>query len=210
MYLSQVELDTRNRETLRALGVPRRLHGAVEAAFTGPRTRRLWRLDRRAGRLWLLILSEEVPELSGIVAQFGPPDGSAETRDYAPLLARVAEGTAWRFRLTANPVQSISHKKGPKARGTIHNHVTVEQQERWLAERAPKHGFALEPDAFRVVGSRWIAFDKATDGNRVRIQAVTFEGLLRVTDAARFRETLTHGIGRGKAYGLGLLTLMRA
>ena len=56
MYLSQVELDPRNRETLRALNVPRRLHGAVEAAFTGPRTRRLWRLDRRASRLWLLIL----------------------------------------------------------------------------------------------------------------------------------------------------------
>ena len=38
----------------------------------------------------------------------------------------------------------------------------------------------------------------------------SFEGLLRVTDAALFREALTRGIGRGKAYGLGLLTLMRA
>lgn len=207
MYLSQVELDPRNRETLRALAVPRRLHGAVEAAFTGPRTRRLWRLDRRGDRLWLLVLSEEVPELSGIVAQFGPPDGTAETRDYAPLLARVAEGTRWRFRLAANPVKNV---KIPGGRGTVRNHVTVEQQEEWLAERAPKHGFALEPDGFRVVDSRWISFDKATDGSPVRIHAVTFEGLLRVTDAGLFREALVHGIGRGKAYGLGLLTLMRA
>lgn len=208
MYLSQVELDLRNRETLRALNVPRRLHGAVEAAFTGPRTRRLWRLDRRAGRLWLLILSEETPELSGIVSQFAPANGTAETRDYAPLLARVAEGTRWRFRLAANPVKNV--KDVPGGRGTVRNHVTVEQQEQWLAERAPKHGFALEPAAFRVVDARWIAFDKAADGNPVRIHAVTFEGLLRVTDAALFREALTRGIGRGKAYGLGLLTLMRA
>lgn len=207
MYLSQVELDPRNRETLRALNVPRRLHGAVEAAFTGPRTRRLWRLDRRASRLWLLILSEERPELSGIVAQFGPPNGIAETRDYAPLLARVAEGTVWRFRLAANPIKNVKVAGG---RGIVRNHVTVLQQEQWLAERAPKHGFALEPDGFRVVDARWIAFDKAAGGNRVRIHAVTFEGLLRVTDAALFCEALTRGIGRGKAYGLGLLTLMRA
>lgn len=207
MYLSQVELDPRNRETLRAFNVPRRLHGAVEAAFTGPRTRRLWRLDRRASRLWLLILSEERPELSGIVAQFGPPNGIAETRDYAPLLARVAEGTVWRFRLAANPIKNVKVAGG---RGIVRNHVTVSQQEQWLAERAPKHGFALEPDGFRVVDARWIAFDKAAGGNRVRIHAVTFEGLLRVTDAALFCEALTRGIGRGKAYGLGLLTLMRA
>ena len=207
MYLSQVELDPRNRETPRAFNVPRRLHGAVEAAFTGPRTRRLWRLDRRASRLWLLILSEERPELSGIVAQFGPPNGIAETRDYAPLLARVAEGTVWRFRLAANPIKNVKVAGG---RGIVRNHVTVSQQEQWLAERAPKHGFALEPDGFRVVDARWIAFDKAAGGNRVRIHAVTFEGLLRVTDAALFCEALTRGIGRGKAYGLGLLTLMRA
>ena len=207
MYLSQVELDPRNRETLRALNVPRRLHGAVEAAFTGPRTRRLWRLDRRASRLWLLILSEESPELSGIVAQFGPPNGTAETRDYALLLARVAEGTVWRFRLAANPIKNVKVAGG---RGIVRNHVTVSQQEQWLAERAPKHGFALEPDGFHVVDARWIAFDKAAGGNRVRIHAVTFEGLLRVTDAALFREALTRGIGRGKAYGLGLLTIMRA
>ena len=207
MYLSQVELDPRNRETLRALNVPRRLHGAVEAAFTGPRTRRLWRLDRRASRLWLLILSEERPELFGIVAQFGPPNGTAETRDCALLLARVAEGTVWRFRLAANPIKNVKVAGG---RGIVRNHVTVSQQEQWLAERAPKHGFALEPDGFRVVDARWIAFDKAAGGNRVRIHAVTFEGLLRVTDAALFREALTRGIGRGKAYGLGLLTLMRA
>ena len=45
---------------------------------------------------------------------------------------------------------------------------------------------------------------------RVSLLAVTYEGVLRVTDAALFRRTLTEGIGRGKAYGMGLLTVMRA
>lgn len=206
MYLSRVELDPRNRETLRALGAPRRLHGAIEAAFAGPRTRRLWRLDRLNGRLWLLILSEEIPELSHVITQFGVAQGVAETRDYAPLLERVVDGSNWRFRLAANPIKNVKVANG---RGVVRNHVTVEQQERWLAERAPRHGFILEPEAFRVVDSRWQIFMKKSDGNRVRIHAVTFEGMLRVADATLFREALTHGIGRGKAYGLGLLTLMR-
>ena len=39
-------------------------------------------------------------------------------------------------------------------------------------------------------------------------KSVTFEGILTVTDAARFRETLTQGLGRGKAYGNGLMTVV--
>ncbi len=37
--------------------------------------------------------------------------------------------------------------------------------------------------------------------------AVRFDGLLRVTDADAFRETLARGIGPGKAFGFGLLSI---
>lgn len=40
--------------------------------------------------------------------------------------------------------------------------------------------------------------------------AVTYEGVLQVTDAEQFRALLCQGMGRGKAYGLGLMTVMRA
>ena len=40
--------------------------------------------------------------------------------------------------------------------------------------------------------------------------AVTFEGLLRVTDIQAFREALKCGIGSGKAYGFGLLSIAPA
>ena len=39
--------------------------------------------------------------------------------------------------------------------------------------------------------------------------AVTYEGVLQVTDPEAFRNLLCQGMGRGKAYGLGLLTVMR-
>ena len=37
----------------------------------------------------------------------------------------------------------------------------------------------------------------------------TFEGVLEVTEPEALRRVLTHGIGRGKAYGCGLMTLAR-
>ena len=97
MYLSRVELDPTRRSTMAALAAPQKLHGAVESAFTGERRRRLWRLDRLGERLYLLLLSEDVPELSGVVEQFGT-GAAAETRSYDPLLQRVEPGSSWQFR----------------------------------------------------------------------------------------------------------------
>jgi CRISPR system Cascade subunit CasE len=39
---------------------------------------------------------------------------------------------------------------------------------------------------------------------------VVFEGRLRVGDAEAFRRALAVGIGSGKAYGFGLLSVARA
>ena len=73
MYLSRVELDATRRATMRAMASPQMLHGAVERSFPGPRRRRLWRLDRLGDKLYLLMLSEDRPDLSVIEDQFGPP-----------------------------------------------------------------------------------------------------------------------------------------
>ena len=75
-------------------------------------------------------------------------------------------------------------------------------------ERAAKHGFALREEKFTVTRVQWQRFAKR--GTRpVTLLAVTYEGVLQVTDAERFRAMLCQGMGRGKAYGLGLMTVMR-
>ena len=54
---------------------------------------------------------------------------------------------------------------------------------------------------------QWQSLDNL--GTRpVTLLAVTYEGVLQVTDAERFRAMLCQGMGRGKAYGLGLMTVM--
>lgn len=211
MYLSRMELNTGERNTMKALVSPNLFHGAIEAAFPGPRERKLWRIDRLGGKYYLLLLSPERPQLHRAAAQFGFPDSGMpwETKDYGPLLARIREGEHWRFRLTANPTKACKEEAG--GRGTVHAHITVNYQKRWLLERCRKHGFSLEEESFTVVNSRWLRFYKGNYGKRpVTLLAVSYEGLLEVTDAQLFQKTLTEGMGRGKAFGLGLLTVVRA
>lgn len=208
MFLSRMKLDTANRQTMRALAMPNLFHGAVETAFPGERKRRLWRIDNLHGNLYLLLLSEEKPDLAGVVSQFGFPDDVQgwESRSYSPLLQRITEGSRWQFRLTANP--TVSKSRGSSvARGTVYAHETAAHQMQWLAERAEKHGFY--PDAVVVTGSRWYRFSKGGSRRPVTLLSVTYDGVLTVTNAEQFRQVLVNGLGRGKAYGMGLLTVMR-
>ena len=178
MYLSRAELDPARRSTMIALTSPQKFHGAVENSFSGERRRRLWRLDSLNGKLYLLLLSEELPDLTGLCAQFGT-GAAPETRRYEPLLER----------------------------GALKPCYLEAEQEQWLLEQAGKHGFALTEGAFQVTRKQTCHFRK--NGKRpVTLLAVTYEGILQVTDPEAFREMLCQGIGRGKAYGLGLMTIL--
>lgn len=137
MYLSRVELDPIRRSTMTALATPQKFHGAVESAFSGERRRRLWRLDRLGEKLYLLLLSEEMPDLSGVVEQFGT-GAAPESRNYDPLLARITPGSRWQFRLAANPTKSCKDAQKPAARGTVAAHCTTQYQKQWLLDRAGK------------------------------------------------------------------------
>lgn len=207
MYLSRIELNTALRETMKALVSLSMLHGAVESSFEGERTRRLWRIDELNGKKYVLILSEDKPDLRRFSEQFGFP-GEYETKDYSPLLERIADGGKWQFRLTANPV--VSKSDGSGKRGKIMPHVTPEHQKRWLSERAEKLGFSLDPEGFQVVRTKRYDFRKrnGSGSSRVRLLSVTFEGVLTVTDEDKFKDALCSGIGREKAYGQGLLTIV--
>ncbi len=204
MYLSKIRLDTANRNTLRALTAPQKFHGALESSFSGARERRLWRIDSLHGDLYILLLSEEMPDFSGFCRQFCRTPDDAQTKQYDGLLARITAGSVWHFRLTANPVKS---QKKENCRGKVQAHITADYQKSWLLSHCEKYGFRLSEDSFDVTQSKWHQFYKS-DRNRVSLLAVTFEGTLEVTDPELFRKALCAGIGRGKAYGLGMLTVM--
>lgn len=201
---------------MRALASPNRFHGAVETSFVGERSRNLWRIDTLGDRTYLLLLSRELPRLDALAAQFGY--GRYETRDYDKLLSRIADGRRYKFRLVANPTFSKSPGKDAavsKTRGRVIGCSTPEFQAEWLCRRAGSHGFdVIYTDdnetrcSFTITKSRRLSFDKGSDGRNVKLLSVTYEGELTVTDAEKFKALLCDGIGRGKAYGQGMMTVV--
>ena len=210
MYLTRMELNTKNMDTIRLLGSQEKIHGLVESGFLGERKRNLWRLEYLGDRLYLLILSPDRPDLSIGVRRYGFPDdeNAYQTKDYTPLLERVKNDTWWHFKLVANPTRSVASTPGE--RGKVKAHCSLKYQEEWLLDRAQKHGFELLPENFQIVERDWHIFrkEKEQGKNKVSIKGVTYEGILKVCDEEKFKELLVEGIGRGKAYGMGLLTIV--
>lgn len=207
MYLSRVLLNISLRETMKALASPSKFHGAVESSFSGEKKRRLWRIDTLSGHQYILILSEDIPDLRGFASQYGYV-GKYETKDYSPLLDKIKAGDCWRFRLTANPTVS---KMSENSRGKVMAHITAEHQKTWLVKHSANNGFSVKEDSFAVVQSKWYRFFKKDfdKSSAVQLLSVTFEGMLTITDADKFKQALCNGIGREKAYGMGLLTVVK-
>jgi CRISPR system Cascade subunit CasE len=215
MFLSRIALNPRRKSTMAALASPQTLHAAVENSFPPDllkKGRNLWRLDKLGNDLYLLVLSSRKPDFSHIVEQFGWPssDQSWETKNYTLLTERLKAGQQWQFRLRANPVHSVrqtADSQGTAKRGKVYAHVTAQQQEQWLLERAEKYGFRVQEGSFQVVQQEVRKFLRHRQP--VTLGIATFEGILEVTDVDLFREALANGIGRAKAYGCGLLTITR-
>lgn len=215
MYLTRFEINTARRAARHLLASPQHMHAAVLNAFPSDRAaapdgRVLWRVDQHDHQTVLYLVSPSRPDLTHLVESVGWPttEGWA-TRDYTPLLDRLAVGDHWAFRLAANPVHN-GRKSQNSPRSQRFGHITVDQQTDWFLRRTEQHGFTVplgehkEPDV-AVRRRATLRFDR--QGRTVTLNTAVFEGHLEVIDPVALRRALIQGIGHGKAYGCGLLTL---
>ena len=77
----------------------------------------------------------------------------------------------------------------------------------FLESRAGQLGFELVPEKYQIIERGWEPFLKQGQ-KMIRLSKVTYEGILKVTDKDIFYQTLTEGIGKKKAYGFGLMTVI--
>ncbi|MCC3769499.1 type I-E CRISPR-associated protein Cas6/Cse3/CasE [Streptomyces sp. UNOC14_S4] len=241
-YLSRIRINPLRAESHKLLASPRAMHGAVQGGLPGhpDEERTLWRLDSDdPHRPRLFVLTTSKPDWTHLVEQAGWPGADGEhfaIRDYSPLLRRLVPGSAFAFRLTANPVQNTNRPdkltdrqaervKAGDRRSFRLGHRTASAQLGWFLARTSRWGFEVPaaphlddthdeqgepPREVRITSRNRRSFGKGSalpKDVRVVMQAVTFEGRLRVTDPALLTERLLSGIGPSKAYGCGLLTL---
>lgn len=221
MYLSHVPLNTARRSAVALLGSPQRIHAAVLTAFPGETDqmpaglefspakgegRVLWRIDRSGPKANLFVVSPERPDFTSLIEQAGWPcaENPARTADYGRFLDRLEPGQSWAFRLTANPVTTtLDQARNKKVRVP---HVTVAQQTKWFSDRAEQNGITIKD--VLIDDRRRLEFRRGD--KTVTLASVSYRGTLDVVDSTLLRAMLVNGIGKGKGYGLGLMTLANA
>lgn len=199
MYLTKINLDLNKQETAKAFYDRGRFHSLIESGFPGERQHPLWRLEKDGRGCSILLLSRDIPNLVRLENAVGK--GDAKTVDYDGYLDFVSENErVLQFRASVNPTVCKGGTRIPLNLRRTDQHPYCAED--WLRDRMKNCGAeVLESE---VIDNRTISIKKG----KGKIFKVTYDGTLRVIDQNRFRGLLENGIGHGKAYGCGLLSVM--
>lgn len=117
----------------------------------------------------------------------------------------------YRFQRCANPTKKVVVKRPDGAftkNGLREPLRSREDLAAWVRRKGEQGGFAVEEESLRAIPCGREYFERR--GVRGRHSAVEFQGILQVTDPAKFHETFSRGIGSAKAFGFGLLFIVPA
>lgn len=208
MYISRVEVDTMNRTKIKDLTHIGAFHSWVEDSFPDEknqkiRTRKLWRVDKLNNKQYLIIVSQNKPDIT-LLEKYGVKN-TASVKDYDSFFESVNAGDRMFFRIVLNPVFSKSAGEGK--RGEIKPYYDIESQMKYLINRAEKNGFSLEPEEISIV-EKGNAFLKKPSTANIKFVKAVYEGFLTIKDREKFIKILSEGMGKHKAYGFGLMTVV--
>jgi CRISPR system Cascade subunit CasE len=132
-----------------------------------------------------------------------------------PFDPSFASGQVWRFRLLANPTKRLREaSRGPDGEPIrsewVAKRVPVPtgMLEDWLLRRAGDAGFKVRHLSNIVTGYVSVAKERNGPGNRLR--SAQYDGILEVTDPSRLYDTVVRGLGPGKGFGFGLMSVSPA
>lgn len=208
MYLSRVEIDYENRVALKELNHLGAFHNWVEQSFpeeikNSERTRKLWRVDRLKNKNYLLIVSKDKPDFKRL-EKYGVK-GTAQAKDYDEFLKTFKNNDRMTFRVVLNPNKSISDRS--LRRGKVIPLLHEDEQFKYLIDRSEKNGFSLDSRDFYILKSNFETLYKP-NGFKLDLIKAEYQGELTITDVEKFKNALTNGIGKKKAYGFGMMTVI--
>jgi len=213
MYLSKLTLNPYSRQVQRELSDPYQLHRTIMRGFPVvlPEDERvLYRLEVAVhnNELVLLVQSLHQPDWTSL--------RDADRGQYlleAPQPPKVFKlnlvaGSALRFRLRANP--TVKKQREDHNNGNRVPLMREDEQIQWLNRKGELHGFQVMQ--CQVSGKDSVHGWKKDDDktHRLEFYAVQFDGVLQVTDPVRLVAAVEAGIGSGKGFGFGLLSLAPA
>ncbi|WP_413755045.1 type I-E CRISPR-associated protein Cas6/Cse3/CasE [Streptomyces sp. MMBL 11-3] len=209
MTLTRITVNRSHRQARADLANRPAMHKTLMRLLahpTGPTPRKtgglLFRLEPGLDPV-LLVQTADTPNLTGLPGGYG----STDSRDLTPMLTALTPGRPVRYRITAAPTayRSTGAPPDPLTGRRPRSKITTlhgQDAQTWWQRQAATAGLRLcEPaEAFRrsfPSPERPAPFYKLTQ----------FDGTATITDPDLLATALREGIGKGKAYGAGLLTL---
>ena len=208
MYLSRIVLDLRHPSVRQALHDCNDMHrnlmqgfaGVQEAVCARNSASVLYRLIEKREEVSLLVSSDIAPDRR-ILTQRGYLLSPDSPKDVSALESVFTVGRELRFELQASPCKKIAGD----AKNSRRVYLREEKQRmEWLIRKADQCGFdVLEA----LEGGKPASINGMKGGMRIHFDAVQFTGALRIKNSECFWQAYRTGIGPGKAYGLGMLTV---
>lgn len=209
MFLSKLVLNERSRKVQKDLGNAHKLHQQIMQAFpdqANQHSEKNWNPRQE----WKILFRQE-PDSNIILVQSAlEPDWSQLPQEYLKqhvikpvnyTAEQFGVGRVLQFRLRANP-----SKRDKATRKTVGFFRQVDQLS-WLDRQSNRCGFRLH--GTDVMPSPNVFGQKEQGKSPIRITTTLYQGILEITDAERFSEVVCQGLGRGKSYGCGLLSVAR-
>lgn len=138
----------------------------------------------------IMILSNRKPHQT-------PQFGTVQTK---LIPAQFLRHDRYGFEIKLNPTRRENASKkiiAMRGRGEI---------DTWFRERSPTWGFQVQSTALVIEQLSVQTFEKA--GHQLTHGSATVRGELLVKDQVLFMDSFAHGIGRGRAFGFGLLQII--
>ncbi|MET8779166.1 type I-E CRISPR-associated protein Cas6/Cse3/CasE [Nocardia sp. NPDC004654] len=205
LWLTRIQLNLRDTAVRRDLRNAIELHRTLMTLMPDglgdtarQQTGLLYRIDETPTTTQLLIQSQHAPDLTKLPTSYG----QAATRTLDQLLDNLTTGAYVRYRIIGNPTKR--NPRGHSEPGKIRV-LRGPDADQWWVQRAHNSGLTINTLTATHLDDVRGTKNKATAP--IRHAATRFDGTATITQPDQLRHAITTGIGRGKSYGCGLLSL---
>ncbi|WP_328982857.1 type I-E CRISPR-associated protein Cas6/Cse3/CasE [Streptomyces mirabilis] len=212
LWLTRIQPDLRHRDVRRDLASAVGMHHRLMMLFPddlGPTARNtlgvLFRIEDTAGPArspQILLQSREHPDPSRLPAGYG----TTTTKDISALISLLKNGLAVRYRIDANPVRKPGHTTRAATGAKAVIPLSGTDADDWWARQAEERS-GLKLTSTHTTPLTAARGERHQDKHHIRHTRTRFEGTAIVTDHTTLQQRILEGIGRGKSYGCGLLSL---
>ena len=209
MFLAKLVINERNRKVQKDLGNAHKFHQQIMQAFPNEANQHV-KENWNPRQEWNILFRHEPDSNIVLVQSAIEPDWSQLPQEYLQkhvtksinyTAEKFAPGQVFQFRLRANP-----SKRDQETRKTV-GFLKQADQLTWLERQSDRFGFRIHSTT--VIPSPNVFGQKGKGSSPIRVTTALFQGILKVTDSVSFTKAVCEGIGRGKSYGCGLLSVAR-